>query len=129
METILQRLTDLDDVSGAILVGKDGLIVTGIAVQDGRHGAGHQLAGFQSLKKTAGGVGGGFHGVLLFISGHPCQVSIPVESGCRFHYLIVAARGDWTSIPQEGWRWLSAVERGLSIESRWRANRFDNKGV
>lgn len=29
METILQRLTDLDDVSGAILVGKDGLIVTG----------------------------------------------------------------------------------------------------
>ena len=28
METILQRLTDLDDVSGAILVGKDGLIVT-----------------------------------------------------------------------------------------------------
>ncbi len=29
METILQRLTDLDDVLGAILVGKDGLIVTG----------------------------------------------------------------------------------------------------
>jgi len=29
LETILQRLTDLDDVSGAILVGKDGLIVTG----------------------------------------------------------------------------------------------------
>ena len=29
METILQRLTDLDDVSGAILVSKDGLIVTG----------------------------------------------------------------------------------------------------
>ena len=29
METILQRLSDLDDVSGAILVGKDGLIVTG----------------------------------------------------------------------------------------------------
>ena len=29
MDTILQRLTDLDDVSGAILVGKDGLIVTG----------------------------------------------------------------------------------------------------
>lgn len=29
METILQRLTDLDDVSGAILVGKDGLVVTG----------------------------------------------------------------------------------------------------
>ena len=29
METILQRLTDLDDVSGAILVGKDGLIVSG----------------------------------------------------------------------------------------------------
>ncbi len=26
METILQRLTDLDDVSGAILIGKDGLI-------------------------------------------------------------------------------------------------------
>lgn len=29
METILQRLTDLDDVYGAILVGKDGLIVSG----------------------------------------------------------------------------------------------------
>jgi uncharacterized protein len=29
METILQRLTELDDVAGAILVGKDGLIVTG----------------------------------------------------------------------------------------------------
>jgi predicted regulator of Ras-like GTPase activity (Roadblock/LC7/MglB family) len=29
VETILQRLTDLDDVLGAILVGKDGLIVTG----------------------------------------------------------------------------------------------------
>ena len=29
METILQRLTDLDNVNGAILVGKDGLIVTG----------------------------------------------------------------------------------------------------
>jgi predicted regulator of Ras-like GTPase activity (Roadblock/LC7/MglB family) len=29
LETILQRLTDLDDVTGAILVGKDGLIVTG----------------------------------------------------------------------------------------------------
>ncbi len=29
METILQRLTDLDDVYGAIIVGKDGLIVSG----------------------------------------------------------------------------------------------------
>ena len=29
METILQRLTDLDDVYGAIIVGKDGLIVAG----------------------------------------------------------------------------------------------------
>ncbi len=29
METILQRLTDLDEVSGALLVGKDGLIVIG----------------------------------------------------------------------------------------------------
>jgi len=29
VETILQRLTDLDEVIGAILVGKDGLIVTG----------------------------------------------------------------------------------------------------
>lgn len=30
METVLQRLTDLDDVLDAILVGKDGLIVAGI---------------------------------------------------------------------------------------------------
>jgi uncharacterized protein len=30
VETILQRLTDLDDVYDAILVGKDGLIVSGI---------------------------------------------------------------------------------------------------
>lgn len=29
MEIILQRLTDLDDLLGAIIVGKDGLIVTG----------------------------------------------------------------------------------------------------
>jgi predicted regulator of Ras-like GTPase activity (Roadblock/LC7/MglB family) len=29
VETILQRLTDLDDIIGAIIVGKDGLIVTG----------------------------------------------------------------------------------------------------
>jgi predicted regulator of Ras-like GTPase activity (Roadblock/LC7/MglB family) len=29
VETILQRLTDLDDVDGAIVVGKDGLIVSG----------------------------------------------------------------------------------------------------
>ena len=30
METILQRLTDLEDVYDAIVVGKDGLIVAGI---------------------------------------------------------------------------------------------------
>lgn len=30
METILQRLTELDDVYDAILVGKDGLIVSGV---------------------------------------------------------------------------------------------------
>jgi len=30
VETILQRLTDLDEVYDAILVGKDGLIVSGI---------------------------------------------------------------------------------------------------
>lgn len=30
METILQRLTELDEVYNAILVGKDGLIVSGI---------------------------------------------------------------------------------------------------
>lgn len=30
METTLQRLTDLDEVYNAILVGKDGLIVAGI---------------------------------------------------------------------------------------------------
>lgn len=29
METILQRLTELNDVYGAVLVGKDGLIVAG----------------------------------------------------------------------------------------------------
>ena len=29
METILQRLTDLDEISGALLIGKDGLIVSG----------------------------------------------------------------------------------------------------
>lgn len=30
METVLQRLTELDEVYNAILVGKDGLIVSGI---------------------------------------------------------------------------------------------------
>ncbi len=29
MDTILQRLTDLDEITGAILIGKDGLIVSG----------------------------------------------------------------------------------------------------
>jgi uncharacterized protein len=29
VETILQRLTELDEISGAILIGKDGLIVAG----------------------------------------------------------------------------------------------------
>lgn len=29
MDTILQRLTDLDEILGAILIGKDGLIVSG----------------------------------------------------------------------------------------------------
>lgn len=30
METVLQRLTDLDEILNAVLVGKDGLIVSGI---------------------------------------------------------------------------------------------------
>lgn len=30
METVLQRFTDLDDIYNAIIVGKDGLIVSGI---------------------------------------------------------------------------------------------------
>ena len=34
METILQRLTDLDEIQNAILVGKDGLIVAGIMRSD-----------------------------------------------------------------------------------------------
>jgi uncharacterized protein len=34
METILQRLTDLDEVLNAILIGKDGLIVAGIMTSD-----------------------------------------------------------------------------------------------
>ena len=29
METILQRLTDLDEITGALIIGKDGLIVSG----------------------------------------------------------------------------------------------------
>ncbi len=34
METILQRLTDLDEILNAVLVGKDGLIVAGIMKSD-----------------------------------------------------------------------------------------------
>lgn len=34
MEAILQRLTDLDEISGVILVGKDGLIVSGALHSD-----------------------------------------------------------------------------------------------
>jgi uncharacterized protein len=34
VETILQRLTDLDEVIGAVLVGKDGLIVAGALHSD-----------------------------------------------------------------------------------------------
>jgi uncharacterized protein len=29
VETILQRLTDLDEIAGALIIGKDGLIVSG----------------------------------------------------------------------------------------------------
>ena len=29
MDTILQRLTDLDEITGALIIGKDGLIVAG----------------------------------------------------------------------------------------------------
>jgi uncharacterized protein len=29
VETILQRLTDLDEITGALIIGKDGLIVSG----------------------------------------------------------------------------------------------------
>lgn len=29
MDTILQRLTDLDEITGALIIGKDGLIVSG----------------------------------------------------------------------------------------------------
>lgn len=34
METVLQRLTDLDEIHNALLVGKDGLIVSGILHSD-----------------------------------------------------------------------------------------------
>jgi hypothetical protein len=34
METILQRLTELDEITGAIIVGKDGLIVSGALHSD-----------------------------------------------------------------------------------------------
>lgn len=34
METILQRLTELDEITGAILIGKDGLIVSGALSSD-----------------------------------------------------------------------------------------------
>ena len=34
MEPILQRLTDLDEITGAIIVGKDGLIVSGALHSD-----------------------------------------------------------------------------------------------
>jgi len=34
VETILQRLTDLDEIIGAVLVGKDGLIVAGTLRSD-----------------------------------------------------------------------------------------------
>ena len=34
METVLQRLTDLDEIHNAIIVGKDGLLVSGILHSD-----------------------------------------------------------------------------------------------
>ena len=34
METILQRLTELDEITGAIIVGKDGLVVSGALHSD-----------------------------------------------------------------------------------------------
>jgi uncharacterized protein len=63
MDTILQRLTDLDDVSGAILVGKDGLIVTGTLQSEDEEVIGAiSAAAFGSITSFIDQINHGNHG-------------------------------------------------------------------
>ncbi len=58
METILQRLTDFDEISGAILIGKDGLIVSGaLHSEDEEMLAAMSAAVFGSIVKFTDQVG------------------------------------------------------------------------
>lgn len=60
METILQRLTDLDEVHDAILVGKDGLIVSGILQSEDEEVIGAMAAAaFGSISDLAAQVNSG----------------------------------------------------------------------
>lgn len=60
METILQRLTDLDDIYNAILVGKDGLIVSGILHSEDEEMIGAlSAAAFGSLTDYTGQINSG----------------------------------------------------------------------
>jgi uncharacterized protein len=54
METILQRLTNLDEILNAVLVGKDGLIVAGIMKTDDEEMVGAMsAAAFGSISNFA----------------------------------------------------------------------------
>jgi predicted regulator of Ras-like GTPase activity (Roadblock/LC7/MglB family) len=67
METILQRLTDLDEIYNAILVGKDGLIVAGVMQSDDEEMVGAMsAAAFGSITSFADQIntGGASHVII-----------------------------------------------------------------
>jgi len=68
LDTILQRLTDLDDVSGAILVGKDGLIVSGTLQSEDEEVIGAiSAAAFGSISSFIDQINHGNHGTMQHV--------------------------------------------------------------
>ncbi len=67
METILQRLTDLDEIIGAILIGKDGLIVSGALHSEDEEMLGAMSAAvFGSIANFTGQINNGeMHHVII----------------------------------------------------------------
>ena len=72
METILQRLTDLDEVYDAVLVGRDGLIVAGILQNEDEEVIGAMsAAAFGSITNYTTQIN----------SGEACRVVIETKKG------------------------------------------------
>jgi predicted regulator of Ras-like GTPase activity (Roadblock/LC7/MglB family) len=90
METILQRLTDLDEILNAILVGKDGLIVAGIMKSEDEEMVGAlSAAAFGSITTFANQINtGGLRHVIIETKTGTIQME---EAGDLI--LIVVTRG------------------------------------